>query len=62
MSSGRWKLFGDRSRRALLVLPFLLGALALRFAIAPFGDVVVAVGGIARATASRVPFPGSFCP
>src|SRR6478752_284570 len=40
MSSGRWKFFGDRSRRVLLVVPFLLGALALRFAIAPLGDAI----------------------
>ena len=43
-TSGRWKFFGDRSHLRRLALPFLLGALALRFviafAIAPLGDAI----------------------
>jgi hypothetical protein len=49
-SSGRWKLLGDR-RALALALPFLFGALSLRFAIAPLGDA------IASAAARAVPEP-----
>ncbi len=55
MSSGRWKFFGDRSRRVLLVVPFLLGALALRFAIAPLGDAIASGAVRALPEPTRAP-------